>query len=171
MSVETDAADRREAVQESLRTGDFETTDFGSPEHGNVIELLMCEYLGLEYVDGASVDARDSDGRAWQIKACQEEHSNGGDQTVPGRWDVWSEGLVDLLHDNGGYLLVVYDDDVRPEDATVENLDEYVLAWKFMDADEFGGLIDTDSWHDGGRPSKGERARVFWTDVFDGVRS
>lgn len=169
MSVESDAADRRETVQESLRTGEFETTSFGSPEHGTVIELLMCEYLGLTYVDGESVDGLDSDGRSWQIKACREEHSNGGDETVPGRWDVWSEGLLDLLHDDGGYLLVVYDGDVRPEDASVENLDEYVLAWKFVDAAEFGGHIDPGAWHEANRPSKGRRARVFWTDLFDGV--
>jgi len=54
------------------------------------------------------------------------------------------------------------------EDAP-DDLDEYVLAWRFVDADEFGALIGPDSWHDGNRPSKGKKARVFWTDVFDGV--
>lgn len=162
-------SDQREAVQQSLRSGEFESTSFGSPEHGTVVELLMCEHLGLAFEDGAVADARDSDGTPVQIKACQRQHSNGGDETVPGRWDAWSETLIHLLADGGQYLLVVYNGDMDPAEVTPEDLDEYVLAWRFMDAEDFGGHIGTDAWHDGSRPSKGQKARVFWTDVFDGV--
>lgn len=161
------ATDQREAVQEALRTGEFESTGFGSPEHGTVVELLMCEHLGLTFVDGPVVDARDSDGTPIQVKACQVEHSNGGDETVPGRWDAWSEALVHLLADGGMYLLVVYDGDVDPAEVRPEDFEDYVVAWRFLEAAEFGALIGPDSWHDGNRPSKGERARVFWTSVFD----
>jgi len=162
------ATDEREEVQQALRSGNFDTTDFGSPEHGQVVELLMCEHLGLTYADGPVADARDSDGHTpIQIKACQREHANGGDETVPGRWDAWSETLLHLLHDDGLYLLVVYDGDQDPAEVTPADLDDYVLAWKFVDAAEFGELIEPDAWHDGGRPSKGQRARVFWTDVFE----
>lgn len=167
MSSAVDATEQREAVQQSLRNGEFDSTAFGSPEHGTVVELLMCEHLGLTFVDGAVADALDSDGGEWQIKACQLEHSNGGGQTVPGRWDAWSETLLHLLADDGGYLLVVYDGDMDPAEVTPDDFKDYVLAWRFVDAEEFGGLISPDSWHDGGRPSKGEKARVFWTDVFD----
>ncbi|ALJ99705.1 hypothetical protein BGV91_gp42 [Haloarcula californiae icosahedral virus 1] len=169
MSATTTATERREAVQQSLRTGEFDQSGFGSPEHGSVVELLMCEYLGLTFVDGPVSDARASDGTPIQIKACQREHSNGGGQTVPGRWDAWSETLLHLLADGGQYLLVVYDGDQDPAEVTPENLDEYVLAWRFMDADEFGAHIGPDAWHDGNRPSKGKKARVFWNRVFDGV--
>jgi hypothetical protein len=170
MSADTaTATDRREEVQESLRTGTFERSGFGSPENGAIIELLMCEYLGLDYVDGTAADARDSDGTPIQIKACQRENSNGGDETVPGRWCAWSQSLLHLLADDGMYLLVVYDGEMDPAEVTPDQIDDYVLAWRFLTAQDFGALIDTDAWHDGGRPSKGDRARVFWTDVFDGV--
>jgi len=163
------ATERRESVQQSLRTGEFDTTTFGSPEHGTVIELLMCEHLGLTFVDGPVADARTSDGTPVQIKACRREHSNGGDETVPGRWDAWSETLIHLLADDGQYLLVVYGGEHDPAEVTPDDMGEYVLAWKFVSAEEFGGLIGPDSWHDGSRAAKGEKARVFWTDVFEGV--
>ncbi|AGC65569.1 hypothetical protein K745_gp44 [Haloarcula hispanica virus PH1] len=161
------ATERRESVQEAMRTGEFGTTDFGSPEHGAVVELLMCEHLGLTFVDGVSVDARTSEGEPVQIKACQLEHANGGDETVPGRWDAWSETLLHLLADDGQYLLVVYDGEMDPSEVSPDDLDDYILAWRFVSAVDFGGLIDPDAWHDGGRPSKGRKGRVFWTDVFD----
>jgi len=155
--------------QDTLASDDHDSTAFGSPEHGTVVELLMCDYLGLDHVDGAAVDARDSDGTPIQIKGCRREHSNGGDETVPGRWDVWSETLLHLLADDGMYLLVVYNDDIEPLSVAPDNFEDYVLAWRFVSAVDFGALISPDSWHDGGREIKGDRARVFWTDVFDGV--
>lgn len=163
------ASEKREHVQQSLQNGEFDTTSFGSPEHGTVVELLMCEHLGLTFEDGAFVDARDSDGTPIQIKACQREHSNGGDQTVPGRWDAWSKALVHLLADGGMYLLVVYDGDADPSEVSPDDMGDYILAWRFLTAEDFGALIPAKSWHDGNRPSKGRRARVFWTNVFDGV--
>jgi hypothetical protein len=161
------ARDERESVQEALRSGDFETTNFGSPENGRVIELLLCEHLDLEYVDSESVDALSSDGQHIQTKACRYEHANGGEERVPGRWDVWREGVLSLLHDDGLFLLAVYDGDVDPAEVDRDDLDDYILAWRFVEARDLGALIDADAWHDGGRPSKGQRARVFWTDVFD----
>lgn len=161
------ASEQREAVQEALRAGEFESTDFGSPEHGAVVELLMCEHLGLTFEDGVATDARTDDGQAVQIKACRVEHSNGAEGTVPGRWDVWSEGLVHLLADDGMYLLVVYDGDFDPAEVGPEDFEEYVVAWRFVTAAEFGEIVSGYSWHDGQRPSKGRKARVFWTDVFD----
>lgn len=161
------ATAERERIQQQIESGEYQTTEHGSPEHGEVIELLMCEHLGLDYEDGVAADARDSDGTPIQIKACRREHSNGGDETVPGRWDAWSESLVHLLHDGGQYLLVVYDGDTDPSAVGPDDLDGYVLAWRFVSAEDFGELIDPDAWHDGDRPSKGDRARVFWTDVFD----
>lgn len=163
MSAETE----REAVQQALRSGEFEATKFGSPEHGTVVELLMCEHLGLAHEDGTVADARASDGRPIQVKACQDEHANGGDERVPGRWDAWSETLLHLLADGGMYLLVVYDGDQDPAEVGPGDFEEYVLAWEFVDAEEFGQLIEPDAWHDHNRPSKGQRARVFWTAVFD----
>lgn len=161
------ATEQRESVQQSLRSGEFDQTGFGSPEHGTVVELLMCEYLGLSYVDGPVADAHSEDGQPIQTKACRAEHSNGSGQTVPGRWDAWSETLLHLLADGGQYLLVVYDGSMDPAEVTPDDLDEYILAWRFVDAEDFGALIDPDAWHDGSRPSKGQRARIFWTDVFD----
>jgi len=168
MSADVDADQKLEDYQDALRSGDHEQTGFGSPEHGQVVELLMCDYLGLEYVDAEAADARTDDGTMVQIKACQREHEN-GDGTVPGRWDAWSDSLLSLLYADGQYLLVVYDGESDAAEATVEDLDDYVLAWRFLGAEDFGELIGPDAWHDGGRPSKGNRARVFWTDVFDGV--
>jgi len=169
MSTTEDVTERREHIQTKMRNGEFGTTDFGSPEHGCMVELLMCEYLGLSFTDGVVADARTSDGVPVQIKACQVEHSNGGDETVPGRWDAWIETLLHLLADDGQYLLVVYDGDVDPSEVTMDEFEDYVLAWRFMDAADFGALIGPDAWHDASRPSKGKKGRVFWTDVFDGV--
>ncbi|AFD02319.1 putative protein 38 [Haloarcula hispanica icosahedral virus 2] len=156
-------------LQDRIESGEHATTEFGSPEHGKVVELLMCDYMGLDYEDGQFTDSRTSDGTPVQIKACQYEHSNGGDETVPGRWDAWSEALLHLLADDGQYLLVVYDGDIDPCEVDPEDFESYVLAWRFVSAEDFGALIDPDAWHDGNRPSKGQKARVFWSDVFDGI--
>jgi len=157
------ASVRLQEVQTSLESGEFDRTGFGSPEHGAVIELLMADHFGFDWEDGRVADARDSDGIPIQIKACQVEHSNGGDRTTPGRWDAWRETLLHLLDENGMYLLVIYDGDVAPEDMTMDD----IVAWKFLVAEEFGSLIDDDAWHDHNRPSKGQRARVSWIHVFD----
>jgi len=139
---------------------------FGAPEHGAALETVACDVNGWEYVDGASADARNADGDGVQVKGCRVEHSNGGDETVPGRWDCWSEPLLHLLHDGGYYLVLVYDGEVDPDDMDADRCDEYVLASRLLTAQEFGQLIDPDSWHDAHR-DKGQRARVPWTSVFD----
>lgn len=169
MSSALDPAEEREAIQQSLRTGEFDSTAFGSPENGRVVELLMCEHLDLDVVDGPVADARDSDGTPIQIKACQREHANGGGETVPGRWDVWSEPLLRLMADGGRYLLVVYDGDQDPAEVTHADLEDYILAWRVVTADAVGFLVDTNAWHEANRPSKGRKARIFWTDVFGEV--
>ena len=170
MSVPNSDAEPGDALaqyQSDLRTdGGHDRTAFGSPEHGTVVELLMCDRDGLDYTDGEHIDAR-RDGTSVQIKACQAEHANGGGKTVTGRWDAWSESLMHLLADDGEYLLVVYDGDVDPCDVDPEEIEDYVLASRYVDADEFGAAIDPDAWHDGQRPSKGDKARVFWTEFFD----
>lgn len=163
------AAEDLDRLQQQIVDGEIEQTSFGSPEHGRLVELMMCDYFGLEHTDLSDSDARDSDGRKWQIKGCRVEHSNGGDTTTPGRWDVWSDPLVSLLHDDGGYLLVVYNGDIEPGEVTRERFDDYILAWKFVDAADFGALIDPGAWHDGNR-DKGSKARLSWPHVFDGVQ-
>lgn len=168
MMASSEPVSALEEYQQTLRSGEAETTDFGSPEHGTVVELLMCDHLDLDHNDGPYIDAWDN-GRATQIKACQVEHSNGGDDTVPGRWDAWSEGLIHLLADDGQYLLVVYDGDTDPADVDADDIGDYIRAWRFVDADEFGRVIEDDAWHDGNRASKGQRARVFWTEFFEGT--
>jgi len=143
-----------------------EQARFGAPEHGEAIERVACERFGMEWIDGPNADGRTSDGIPVQIKACRVEHANGDDTTVPGRWDCWRDPLLSLLYDDGQYLLIVYDEDVDPEEATADDWDEYVLAASWLDAQEFGGLIGPDSWHDAHR-DKGQRARVPWTRVFE----
>ena len=121
------------------------------------------------FVDGAVADAEDDDGERVQIKACRRRHSNGGDQTVPGRWDACEATLAELLVDGGKYLLVVYDGERDPAEVGLDDIGDYILAWRFVSAEEFSEIIDPGSWHEANRPSKGRKARVFWSDVFDGV--
>jgi len=146
---------------------DHEAGRFGAPDHGRLVERLVCERRDLAHEDGTAADARDVDGTPIQIKACRREHSNGATETVPGRWDAWSDGLLHLLADDGEYILVVYDGSFDAQDLTPEDVDDYLLASARLDAVTFGELVDGAAWHDHNRPSKGQRARVFWTAVFD----
>ena len=66
----TTAQARLQEVQDALESGEFDQTGFGSPEHGAVVELLMVDFFGFEWVDGKAIDARDSDDRLVQIMVC-----------------------------------------------------------------------------------------------------
>lgn len=156
-------ADRR-TIQQALETGDFDHTAHGSPEHGAVLELLFCERLDLEHVDGPYADARDQDGTPVQIKGCLVEHSN-GDRTTPGRWDIWSDTLLQLLADDGDILAAVRDDR-DAHTVTQDDFEDYIQAWKRLSAREFAGLIPGDAWHHAHR-EKGQRARLAWPYIFD----
>ena len=75
--------------------------------YGRLAEEHAARKFGFDLdhreVRGVRVDARDSDGRPWDVKAAMENRKNG-----PGRFRLWRDQHRVLEREGGGYVFVRY---------------------------------------------------------------
>jgi|GEM_PF-3046424 len=143
-------------------------TNGGAPTYGDDVEIAVAERFHLELIDAPFYDARATGdtpkleaGTPIQIKGTQEKIRNGYDQHgnqqyTSGRLTFWREELLDLLADDGRYIVSVYQED---RDPAASNFLTHIRAL----TPEQVGEAAAGGWHAAHRPVKGERAKVTWT--------
>jgi hypothetical protein len=127
---------------------------------GDAVEAAVIDATpGFESVtdgDDRRFDARvSSTGRPVEIKAALPEVSNGGDQSVPGRWYVKRSAHEALVEDDGLYSLHVY----KPVDGLP------IIASRTVSARRVSIHLDG-SWYDvDGDRSEQEVAKLSWPTI------
>jgi hypothetical protein len=113
--------------------------------YGRLAEEAARQRYGLEAEHTSWYDARDSDGRPWDVKAAMLSRNQP-------RFRLWRDQHADLLEAGGGYVFVGY----RPRGRGIE-----VVRMRSVGADDlrlrFGGAGD----HPKGDQFKLPPARVF----------
>ena len=75
--------------------------------YGRLAEEHAARKFGFDLdhrtIRGVRVDARDSEGRPWDVKAAMENRKNG-----PGRFRLWRDQHRVLEREGGGYVFVRY---------------------------------------------------------------
>ncbi|MFB6071123.1 MAG: SWIM zinc finger family protein [Halanaeroarchaeum sp.] len=156
----------------AVATATTSPTNGRAPDYGDRVEAAVCRRLDLHPVDGEAHDARTTEdtpgdlpvGTPIQIKGAQDKIRNGyddqGNQTyTSGRLTLWSEPLIDLLIDDGRYVVVTYDEDAEPADPG------FITRLRVLRPEQIGDVAEG-SWYDrGDRPSKGDVAKVSWPKV------
>lgn len=153
----------------SARSASSETNG-GAPTFGDDVETAIAERFSLQLIDAPFYDARATAdtpkleaGTPIQIKGTQEKIRNGygpkGNQAyTAGRLTFWREELLELLADDGRYVVTVYDGSKNSD------VSGFISHLRALTPEQVGTAADG-SWHPAHRPSKGDRAKVTWTKI------
>lgn len=145
-----------------------------APDYGEAVEYALADKYDMEREDGSFTDARDGDGRPLQFKGTRPTISNGS-KNRDGCLTVWSQELLHILADGGNYLAALYDpaafdpteyDPNEDDIGDYVDVDEFLLAEKFLTPEDVADAA-YNYWGDAHRESKGQRARIPWSQLLD----